>query len=166
MPYTTDYGHVSFPDIQLQYKDQIQFSIASISNDSSDSTYIQFPAFLDSFNDAYTSDWNSVNYSGRGDTFYTYKGFQRKIGLGFTVYAASYAELKPMYQKLNYLASILAPDYSTGGFMRGNLIRLTIGGYLYEQHGFITGLTYDISNDTSWELDPLPAYYGFPRRPV
>ena len=57
-----------------------------------------------------------------------------------------------MYKKLNYLASTLAPDYSPNGYMRGNLVQLTVGGYLYEQPGFITGLTYDIQEDTPWEI--------------
>jgi hypothetical protein len=35
--------------------------------------------------------------------------------------------------------------------MRGNLVQLTIGGYLYEQPGFITGLTFDMSEST-WEI--------------
>ncbi len=48
----------------------------------------------------------------------------------------------PMYKKLNYLASTLAPDYTAAGFMRGNIVRLTLGGYLYEQPGFISSLTY------------------------
>ena len=34
-----------------------------------------------------------------------------------------------MYQKLNYLASTLAPDYSDVGYMQGNLITLTMGGW-------------------------------------
>jgi hypothetical protein len=57
-----------------------------------------------------------------------------------------------MYKKLNYLASNLAPDYSPYGYMRGPLVQLTMGGYLYEQPGFITALTYDVPNDTTWEI--------------
>jgi hypothetical protein len=57
-----------------------------------------------------------------------------------------------MYKKLNYLASTLAPNYSPNGYMRGNLVQLTIGGYLYEQPGFITGLTYEMSEDSPWEI--------------
>jgi hypothetical protein len=56
-----------------------------------------------------------------------------------------------MYKKLNYLASTLAPDYN-GGFMRGTLVQLTIGGYVYEQPGFITGLTYELSEASTWEI--------------
>jgi hypothetical protein len=36
--------------------------------------------------------------------------------------------------------------------MAGNLVQLTIGGYLYEQVGIITSLTYDIQDDTTWEI--------------
>ena len=72
--------------------------------------------------------------------------------MSFTCFAQSKPELIPMYKKLNYLASTLAPDYTNAGYMRGNLVRLTMGGYLYEQPGFITSLTYDIPQETPWEI--------------
>ena len=37
----------------------------------------------------------------------------------------SKAELIPQYQKLNFLASSLAPNYSKAGYMQGNLAYLT-----------------------------------------
>ena len=46
----------------------------------------------------------------------------------------------------------LAPDYSPKGYMRGNLAQLTIGGYVYEQPGIITGLTYGIEETSPWEI--------------
>jgi hypothetical protein len=57
-----------------------------------------------------------------------------------------------MYKKLNYLASSLAPDYTDAGFMRGNLVRITMGGYLYEQPGYLTSLTYTIPQESPWEI--------------
>jgi len=36
--------------------------------------------------------------------------------------------------------------------MKGNLVQLTIGGYLYEQPGIITGLTYTMDENTPWEI--------------
>jgi hypothetical protein len=41
--------------------------------------------------------------------------------------AQSKQELIPMYKKLNYLASQLTPDYSPSGYMRGPLVKLTVG---------------------------------------
>ena len=36
--------------------------------------------------------------------------------------------------------------------MRGNMVRLTVGGYLYEQPGFITSLTYTVPQESPWEI--------------
>jgi hypothetical protein len=36
--------------------------------------------------------------------------------------------------------------------MAGNLVQLTVGGYLYEQVGFITSLTYDVPTESPWEI--------------
>ena len=57
-----------------------------------------------------------------------------------------------MYKKLNYLASSLTPSYSPNGYMRGNLAQLTIGGYVYEQPGIITGFDYTMDENTPWEI--------------
>ena len=58
-----------------------------------------------------------------------------------------------MYKKLSYLASICAPDYSKTGYMRGNIVKLTIGGYFFEQPGIITGFSYEMNEDNAtWEI--------------
>jgi hypothetical protein len=46
----------------------------------------------------------------------------------------------------------LMPDYNKDGYMRGALVRLTVGGYLYSQPGFITNLTYDVPSESPWEI--------------
>jgi hypothetical protein len=133
--------------------DLVKFRIAAIDGTAPNfKTFIHFRAFIDSFSDSYTADWTANKYMGRGEDFYTYNGFGRTISLSFTVAAQSKQELIPMYQKLNYLASNLAPDYSPSGYMRGPLVQLTMGGYLHEQVGFITALTYDVPQDTTWEI--------------
>jgi len=133
--------------------DLVKFRIAAINNKNPISkTFMHFRAFLDNFSDSYNANWNPINYLGRGESFYTYNGFTRTISLGWTVAAQSKEELMPMYRKLNYLASNLTPDYTGKGYMTGNLVQLTIGGYLYEQVGFITSLTYDIPEESPWEI--------------
>jgi hypothetical protein len=133
--------------------DLVKFSIGVVqNNDTGLSNFMHFRAFIDSFSDSYSSDWGSYNYVGRGDKFYNYEGFERTINLSFTVFAQSKAELIPMYKKLNYLASSLAPDYSNSGFMKGNLHKMTIGGYLFDQVGIIKSITYDVPEETPWEI--------------
>lgn len=139
-------------DSEKDVNDLVKFRIAVMdSNGSNTKTFIHFRAFLNNITDNYTSDWQSFKYVGRGENFYTYNGFDRKVSLSWTVYAQSREELIPMYKKLNYLASSLAPDYNNG-FMRGVLVQLTIGGYFYNQPGFITGLTYDLTEESTWEI--------------
>jgi len=133
--------------------DLIKFRIAAINNNNPNlKDFIHFRAFINSFSDSYNSTWADSSYLGRGEKFHTYNGFDRSIDLSFTVAAQSKEELIPMYKKLNYLASNLTPDYSPNGYMRGPLIQLTMGGYLYEQVGFITNLSYTINDDTTWEI--------------
>ena len=133
--------------------DLVKFSIGVLNNDSTQTVVaMNFRAFIDSFDDSYSADWGSTQYVGRGDKFYNYKGFSRNINMSWTVYAQSKAELIPMYKKLNYLASSLAPDYSEGGYMRGNLIYLTMGGYLYRQLGILNSITYTIPQESTWEI--------------
>lgn len=143
----------SVVDTELPVNDLVKFRIAAIDgSDPEFKTFMHFRAFIDSFSDSYNADWGRVRYLGRGENFYNYNGFDRTISLSFTVAAQSKPELIPMYKKLNYLASNLAPDYSPFGYMRGPLVQLTVGGYLYEQVGFISALNYDIPNDSPWEI--------------
>lgn len=140
--------------IQNEIKnDLVKFRIGIIDNNNpSEKTYIHFRAFIDSLSDSYSADWMSQKFMGRAENFYKYQGFDRQVSLGWTVAAQSKQELIPMYQKLNYLASTLAPDYSNVGYMQGNLITLTMGGWFYEQPGLITGMSLDVPDDSPWDI--------------
>ena len=133
--------------------DFVKFRFGVIQNSNpSEKVYVHFRAFLDEFSDNYTAEWTGQKYMGRGENFYRYGGFDRQLNMSFTVAALSKAELIPMYQKLNYLASTLAPDYTSQGYMAGNLVTLTLGGYCYEQPGFISSLNISPMMEAPWEI--------------
>jgi hypothetical protein len=134
--------------------DLVKFRIAVVDNlNPSFKTFMHFRAFLGPMSDQYNATWNPVQYLGRGESFYNYNGFTRQISLSWIVAAQSKQELIPMYKKLNFLASSLTPDYSgILGYMKGNMIQLTVGGYLYEQPGIMTSLNYELAEDTPWEI--------------
>lgn len=113
--------------------------------------WLHFRVFLDDFSDSYDAEWKSLEYMGRGEKFYRYGGFKRDVSIAFTVAVASKEELIPVYKKLNYLASSIAPFYSTNGFMSGNMSRITLGGWLFEQPGFISSVSFDIPEESPWE---------------
>ena len=133
--------------------DLVKFRIAAIDNDDpSQKVFMHFRAFLNNMSDSYNPQWNPEKYVGRGDSLYRYGGYTREVSLSWTVVAQSSQEMMPMYRKLNYLASNTMPDYSDAGYMRGPLIELTVGGYLFDQPGFITSLNYTLRTDTGWEI--------------
>lgn len=110
-----------------------------------------FRAYLTQFSDNTDASWNEIKYAGRGDRFYVYDGFSRKIQIGFKVAALSAEEMQPMYQKLNYLMSNVMPDYN-GTLMRGPLIRMTVGNWIDGQDGILNNVSYTVPNDSPWEI--------------
>lgn len=133
--------------------DLVKFRFGVIDNKNpSEKTYIHFRSFIDSFSDNYSATWNSEQYMGRGEKFYRYGGFNRTINVSWTVAAQSKEELMIQYKKLNYLASVLAPDYTDAGYMAGNLVTMTLGGWCYEQPGFITSMNLNIPENSPWEI--------------
>ena len=133
--------------------DLVKFRIGVFKNDGSGrKTYVHFRALIDGLSDTFTSDWDAQKFMGRGENFYRYSGFDRTVSLSWTVAAQSKQELIPMHQKLNYLASACAPDYSSQGYMQGNLISLTIGGWFHEQVGIMKGLSLSVPSESPWEI--------------
>jgi hypothetical protein len=134
-------------------RDLIKFCIESIDNDNPSQTdRMHFRAFITNFSDNIGSDWDSKKYMGRGENFYTYQGFSREVGFTFIVAAQAVQEMEKMYQKLNYLASTLLPDYSSEGFMRGTIHQLTIGEYFYRTPGIITSMNITVEDNYPWEI--------------
>ena len=134
--------------------DLVKFRFAVIDpNEPGNKTFVHFRAFFNgTISDNMGATWNSFKYQGRGEDFFQYGGFSRDVSFGFVVMAQSKEELSIMYQKLNYLQSTLAPNYSDAGYMRGNIHQLTIGGYFYETPGVITALNYTMPENSTWEI--------------
>ena len=146
----------SGPEGDKNINDLVKFRIAAINNEDPNlKQYIHFRAYIDSFSDAYGAAWSGIKYMGRGEEFYKYGGFTRDISLAFTVAAQSKEELMVQYKKLNFLASNLAPVYSSKGYMGGPLVTLTMGGWCYELPGFIQGFTLGVPEQSPWEIGIL-----------
>jgi hypothetical protein len=135
-------------------EDIIKFKFNILTPDKEEVVY--FRAYLDSFNDNYTGQWNPVKYLGRAEDFQVYGGFQRKISLSFKIAAATRFEMRPLYRKMVLLASSTAPTYaSSGQFMRGTIVKMTVGDYVYELPGVLNSLTYTWQQEYPWEIVTL-----------
>jgi len=138
---------------QYNSRDLVKFRIEAVDGSSPEwSTWMVFRALLKNISDNPNPTWNTVNYVGRGEPFYIYQGFERAISFKFQVAAMSEAEMRPMWQKLNYLYSNTMPDYGQNNVMRGSYMRLTLGDYMFRQPGIIKNLTYSIGNVSPWEI--------------
>jgi len=135
-------------------RDLIKFCIEAIDNGRpKETSRMHFRAYITNFSDNIGAEWDSKRYMGRGENFYTYQGFTRDVGFTFIVAAQSVQEMEKIYQKVNYLASTLHPDYQAGtGFMRGSLHKLTIGEYFYRTTGVITSMNITVDDNYPWEI--------------
>jgi hypothetical protein len=128
---------------------------------NSKATLLNFRAYIDDFSDDYSADWTSQTYMGRAEKFYRYTGFDRSINLSFTIAADSKNNHSIMYEQLNILAASLAPTYTSAGYMAGNLHQITLGNYLSNQWGVLTGLSYTPDDESPWGIESgmqLPFY--------
>jgi hypothetical protein len=142
---------------ETEGRDIVKFRFHILTPDQTgDGKVLYFRAFLDSFNDNYTGTWNPIKYLGRAEDFQVYGGFQRKISLSFKIAAATRVEMKPLYQKMIWLASATAPTYTADKqFMRGTIVKMTVGDYVYELPGVLNSLIYTWQQDYPWEIAML-----------
>ena len=146
------------PSYPANINDLVKFRIQALDvHKPTDALWMIFRAYITDLSDNVDAEWTDVKYAGRGDKFYIYNGFSRKMSVSFKVAALSIGEMEPMYQKLNFLMSNLMPDYSevgdtVGVIMKGPMMRMTIGNYIDGQLCVLNSLSYKISNDTPWEI--------------
>lgn len=121
---------------------------------SSDPEFLYFRAYLESLGDNYSGNWTSTNYIGRADPIFTYDSFSRGVNFSFKIATFSKADLKPLYDKLNRLASTTAPHYEDNGFFKqGVFVQVTIGDYLQKVPGFFQSIDVNWDINYPWEVE-------------
>ena len=141
------------PSLLDNLEDFIKFKFEVIdSQNPSKSDVILFRAFLDTMGDSFNAAHNEVKYNGRGESFYTYNSFKRTVNLSFKIAAQTRYEMRPLYQKLNYLVAQTAPNYSSTGRIRTPYMRITVGDYFYRVPGVVNSVSIDWQKDYPWEI--------------
>jgi hypothetical protein len=138
-------------------------------NESDTDDIIVFRATLSSLTDSYNANWNSKAMIGRADPNWTYSGFSRGIQFSFDVHATSRDEMKPIWRKLNALASYTTPEYVDNIALKGPWMRFTLGDLFVQQPILLTSVQYTLQDsNTSWEINveddksmmQVPKYIG------
>jgi hypothetical protein len=108
-----------------------------------------------SVDDSFQASYTAIQMIGRADPNYHYNGFSRDVSISFTVYATDRDELKPIWRKLNYLASYTAPIYDGQQLgLTAPWVRLTLGDIFVQQPALISSVNYTlIDSDTPMEIN-------------
>ncbi len=89
-----------------------------------------FKAFITTFQESYSSDWNSETVFGRTDPIYTFKNTQRRFTLAWKIPAETVGEAYNNLAKVQRLAQFLYPNYAdiadTSVLSQSPLVRLKV----------------------------------------
>lgn len=105
--------------------------------------------------DSFQASYTSVNMIGRADPNYHHGGFSRDVSVSFTVYATDRDELKPIWRKLNYLASYTAPIYDGNQLgLTAAWMRFTLGDLFVQQPVLLSSVGYSlVDSETPMEIN-------------
>ena len=93
--------------------------------------YVEFPAFLENFSDAYTSEWSAEQVFGRMDPIATFAGTRRAISVSWIIPAESMERGSQNLEKVDTLMQMLYPLYTKrSGATTMNMGPLMKVGYL------------------------------------
>ena len=143
-------GSEKYDEISYEDLDWIPFKFLDVRANKP----IVFRAILSGITDTFTPEYSGERYVGRPDQVYVYQGTDRGISFTFDVYPKSDTELPILWDKMNYLAGLTYPhiDNTVGG-MVAPFVRLTIGDMYRNAPGIISGLTFAVQDNGTWETD-------------
>jgi hypothetical protein len=122
---------------------------------------ISFSAYINGFKDNFSPTWNNISYIGRSEDLYVFNKFKRDVSFNLQIPCFSLEELITKHRALGQLTSVTAGKY--GGKdknkLGGVITRIKLGNYLNNEPGIITNISYDIPNDSSWDIDEKLAHY-------
>lgn len=121
---------------------------------------VYFRPSITNFSEDFSPEWNKSSYFGRTDSVVTYQSTGRVIQLGFRLAAFSPEDVPVIYKKLNWLTSMVYPEYDNElQFKSGPVVRMRVGDVINAigpegtrgLPGIIDGLSLDY-NESIWEL--------------
>ncbi len=116
---------------------------------------VQFRGTAKGITETFSPSWESIKYNGRADQAYKYTTFERSLSFNFQVYATSRIEMKPMWKKLQYLSTMTMPQYGEANGYQGTLVEFRLGSLYNGKLAFIESLSYNMSDETPWEISML-----------
>jgi len=118
---------------------------------SQDKGEVQFPAFIESFNENYVSNWERQTVFGRSDPMQFYGGTQRTINVSFTLVASSVNIAKLQLTSLDQLIKYLYPNYAQGAYTSPPMIGVKYENLIRDGGDFLVGTMGNFSITPNFE---------------
>lgn len=127
------------------------------------SVSVEFPAFLTTFTNNFSSQWSDEVVYGRQDPIGTFQSTKRNINVGFDIISYDLDDAKENMNKLNTFVKMLYPSYtdSTGTegaklnalvMSKAPLVEIKLSNLIQEQNEHDNYLLGWISN---WQANPV-----------
>ena len=143
------------PISKLSETDESKVDLVVLKFTSFDDTEkIVFRAIVDTYTDAYSPSYTTVNYIGNPIGYPIYQNTKRTIGLGFKVPVIYKDDMSIVKSRLNMLATYTWPENSgKKNKIATPFIKFTYGNLAVNVVSVITTLTYTVDTTSPWELD-------------
>ena len=125
--------------------------------DGDDLHRIVFPAYINNFKVNTDATWNDISYIGRSEYLHVFHKFKRQVSFGFQIPCFNIVQLRERHRALGNLESSLAGSYNNNK-LGGIITKLYVGNYLRGETGIINNISYDIPNESSWDLEEQLAH--------
>jgi hypothetical protein len=120
---------------------------------------IKFSAYIKGFKNNFDATWSEYNYVGRSESFYTYGKFKSSVSFTLDIPCFNKEQLLEKHRALGQLAATTAGSYNTNQLLGGVLLKVKIGNYLNNEYAILNNISYDIPDDSSWDIDEKLAMY-------
>jgi hypothetical protein len=144
-----------------QYQDEkllaIKFTIIDPFKTDKNKT-LTFSAYIKGFKETFDGTWNETNYVGRSESFYTYNKFKRNASFNLDIPCFNSKQLIDKHKALETLLSTTAGSYDNN-FLGGVLTTIKLGNYLDNQYAIINSISYEVPDESSWDVDKQLAMY-------
>jgi hypothetical protein len=124
-------------------------------------TGVSFKATINGLNETISPSWDSNRFLGNAYNFYTYNSVERSVSFSFKVYSLNQQEHISAWQKLNFLAGLAYPQTSTSFiYTVPPFLKFTLGDMYKNKECFIESLSFEIDDNTPWEIGLNPIKKG------
>jgi len=116
-------------------------------------TGISFKATISGLNESISPSWDTNRFLGNPYNFYTYNSVERSVSFSFKVYSLNQQEHVSCWQKLNFLAGMAYSQNSTASvFTTPPFMQFTLGDMYKNKECFIESLSFEVDDNTPWEI--------------